>query len=86
MRRTRRGGIGHGRRLNLAKESRAAPETIHRMYPRLEEWRKVRRSVAPEGVFVSDMSRRLELWGRSVLCGAGAERTSYVLPRRPPES
>lgn len=50
-----------GGRLYLAKESRAAPETIHAMYPRLDEWRKVRRSVDPEGVFVSDMSRRLEL-------------------------
>ncbi|MFF1612361.1 FAD-binding protein [Amycolatopsis sp. NPDC058278] len=50
-----------GGRLYLAKESRASAETIRQMYPRLEEWRKVRQSVDPEGVFASDMSRRLEL-------------------------
>jgi len=31
------------------------------MYPRLDELRQVRRSVDPEGIFVSDMARRLEL-------------------------
>ncbi|MGZ4532878.1 MAG: FAD-binding protein [Mycobacteriaceae bacterium] len=48
-------------RLYLAKESRTTPETFAKMYPRLDEWRQVRRSVDPEGVFVSDMARRLEL-------------------------
>ncbi len=50
-----------GGRLYTAKESRTSPETFAKMYPRLEEWRKVRASVDPEGVFASDMSRRLEL-------------------------
>lgn len=50
-----------GGRLYFAKESRAAAETIQQMYPRLDEWRKVRDSVDPEGVFVSDLSRRLAL-------------------------
>lgn len=48
-------------RLYTAKDSRTSPETFARMYPRLEEWRKVRASVDPEGVFASDMSRRLAL-------------------------
>ena len=48
-------------RLYLAKESRTTPETFAAMYPRLDEWRAVRRSVDPDGVFVSDMARRLEL-------------------------
>ncbi len=48
-------------RLYLAKESRTTPEIFAAMYPRLDEWRQVRRSVDPEGIFVSDMARRLEL-------------------------
>lgn len=50
-----------GGRHYLAKESRTSAEAIRRGYPRLDEWRKVRAAVDPEGVFVSDMSRRLEL-------------------------
>ncbi|MFC5290670.1 FAD-binding protein [Actinokineospora guangxiensis] len=50
-----------GGRLYLAKESRTAPETFHSMYPRLDEWRKVRAAVDPDGLFTSDQSRRLGL-------------------------
>ncbi|NMI01558.1 FAD-binding oxidoreductase [Pseudonocardia acidicola] len=50
-----------GGRHYLAKESRTSPEAIRRGYPRLEEWKKVRAEVDPEGVFASDMARRLEL-------------------------
>ena len=53
--------LGAGGRLYLAKESRTSPETLHRMYPRLDEWRKVRASVDPHGTFASDLSRRLAL-------------------------
>ena len=53
--------LGAGGRLYLAKESRTSPETLHRMYPRLDEWRKVRASVDPHGTFASDLSRRLQL-------------------------
>ena len=48
-------------RLYLAKESRTTPQTFAAMYPRLDEWRQVRRSVDPQYIFVSDMARRLEL-------------------------
>lgn len=50
-----------GGRLYTAKDSRTSPETFAKMYPRLDDWRKIRRSVDPDGVFASDMSRRLEL-------------------------
>jgi decaprenylphospho-beta-D-ribofuranose 2-oxidase len=53
--------LAAGGRLYLAKESRTTPEAIERGYPRLDEWRKVRASVDPQGVFASDMSRRLSL-------------------------
>lgn len=50
-----------GGRLYLAKESRTAAATLHRMYPRLDEWRKQRAVADPDGIFASDLSRRLEL-------------------------
>ncbi|GHF59222.1 decaprenylphospho-beta-D-ribofuranose 2-oxidase [Amycolatopsis bartoniae] len=53
--------LAAGGRLYTAKDSRTTAEMFAKMYPRLDEWRKVRHSVDPEGVFASDMSRRLEL-------------------------
>ncbi|MFC9893095.1 FAD-binding protein [Nocardia sp. NPDC127579] len=50
-----------GGRLYTAKDSRTTAESFHKMYPRIDEWIKVRRSVDPTGVFMSDMARRLEL-------------------------
>jgi decaprenylphospho-beta-D-ribofuranose 2-oxidase len=50
-----------GGRLYLAKESRTSAAALHRMYPRIDEWRKVRAAADPAGVFASDLSRRLEL-------------------------
>jgi FAD/FMN-containing dehydrogenase len=53
--------LAAGGRLYTAKDSRTSAETFAAMYPRLDEWHKIRRSVDPEGIFVSDMSRRLAL-------------------------
>ncbi|GAB3222619.1 FAD-binding oxidoreductase [Mycolicibacterium hippocampi] len=50
-----------GGRLYTAKDSRTTAETFHAMYPRIDEWIALRRKVDPDGVFVSDMARRLEL-------------------------
>lgn len=53
--------LGAGGRLYLAKDSRARAETVHRMYPRIDDWRAVRARVDPHGVFTSDQARRLSL-------------------------
>jgi len=37
------------------------PELLPVMYPRLDDWREVRASVDPRGVFRSDLSERLGL-------------------------
>ncbi len=55
--------LSAGGRLYLAKDSRTSPATIAAMYPRLDEWRRVRNAADPDGVFVSDMARRLCLRG-----------------------
>ncbi|MET0758455.1 MAG: FAD-binding oxidoreductase [Mycobacterium sp.] len=50
-----------GGRLYTAKDSSTTAETFHAMYSRIDEWIAVRRKVDPNGVFASDMARRLEL-------------------------
>jgi len=50
-----------GGRLYTAKDSRTTAENFHAMYPRIDEWIAVRRKADPDGIFASDMARRLEL-------------------------
>ncbi|WP_197499399.1 FAD-binding oxidoreductase [Mycobacterium sp. 1245852.3] len=50
-----------GGRIYFAKDSRAKAHQIPQMYPRLDEWRAIRATTDPGGVFVSDVARRLEL-------------------------
>ncbi|MDH6281998.1 decaprenylphospho-beta-D-ribofuranose 2-oxidase [Prescottella agglutinans] len=50
-----------GGRLYTAKDSRTTAETFHAMYPRVAEWTAIRRRIDPNGVFLSDLGRRLEL-------------------------
>jgi len=53
--------LAEGGRIYLAKDARLAADDLSAMYPRLEDFRKVRADVDPHGVFVSDQSRRLVL-------------------------
>lgn len=53
--------VDAGGRLYLAKDSRVSPELIESMYPRIDEWRKVRHAADPGGAMVSDLARRLHL-------------------------
>ncbi|WP_040161872.1 FAD-binding oxidoreductase [Nigerium massiliense] len=50
-----------GGRLYTAKDSRTAAATFHAMYPEIDRWIATRRAIDPDGVFASDMARRLEL-------------------------
>ncbi|GAB2628554.1 FAD-binding oxidoreductase [Prescottella soli] len=50
-----------GGRLYTAKDSRTTAETFRAMYPRVDEWTAIRRRIDPNGVFLSDLGRRLEL-------------------------
>ena len=53
--------LSFGGRLYTAKDSRTTAATFHAMYPEIDDWIATRRRIDPEGVFVSDMARRLEL-------------------------
>ncbi len=50
-----------GGRHYLTKDSHTTPDAIRRGYPRLDEWKAVRAAVDPNGVWQSDLSRRLGL-------------------------
>ena len=53
--------LSAGGRVYLAKDSRVPPGVLAGMYPRLDEFLKLRAEVDPRGVFASDLSRRLSL-------------------------
>ena len=50
-----------GGRHYMAKDSHTTPDAIRRGYPRLAEWQAIRDGVDPDGVWQSDLGRRLGL-------------------------
>lgn len=53
--------LAAGGRVYLAKDGRMTESTLRACYPRLDEFRSIRRDVDPSGVFSSDLARRLDL-------------------------
>jgi decaprenylphospho-beta-D-ribofuranose 2-oxidase len=51
-------------RVYLAKDARVDRQQIEQMYPRIDEFRRVKQRVDPLNVMVSDLSRRLNLGGK----------------------
>ncbi|MHB8440230.1 MAG: FAD-binding protein [Acidimicrobiales bacterium] len=79
-----------GGRVYFAKDSRLRPDLLAAMYPALDRWREVRRSVDPDGLLASDLGRRLGLVeGPSAAAsgsagGAAPQATKRVRARRTP--
>ena len=55
--------LEHGGRTYLAKDSTLAPDTFHKMYPRLPEFERIKRELDPRNRFQSSLSRRLHIGG-----------------------
>jgi FAD/FMN-containing dehydrogenase len=53
--------LQHEGRVYLAKDARLGAAGFRRMYPRLDEWLRIKTQVDPENRFDSDLARRLEL-------------------------
>ena len=55
--------LQHGGRVYLAKDARLSAESFQAMYPRHEEWLKIKTEIDPQHRFSSSMSRRLNIGG-----------------------
>ena len=53
--------VNEGGRIYLAKDSRQSSKTFKKSYVRYEEWKSQKKILDPANIFVSDLSRRLEI-------------------------
>lgn len=53
--------LQHGGRVYLAKDARLSPDSFRKMYPRHDDWLKIKRQADPAGRFSSSLSRRLKM-------------------------
>ena len=53
--------MAHCGRVYLAKDARLDAETFRAMYPGFDRWLQVKRSIDPNNLFSSSLSRRLEM-------------------------
>ncbi len=53
--------LQHGGRVYLAKDARLSAESFRSMYPRYEEWLKIKSIIDPHNRFSSSLSRRLHI-------------------------
>ena len=53
--------LSNGGRVYLAKDARLKPDTFAAMYPRLEEWQKIKNKFDPQNCFDSDLAHRLQI-------------------------
>ena len=51
--------IKAGGRVYLAKDARLNRDSFNAMYPRIDEWREIKKKIDPENRFTSSMARRL---------------------------
>ncbi len=55
--------LDYSGRIYLAKDARMKADTFKSMYPELKMWQEVKYNLDPRGVFSSDLSRRLSIFG-----------------------
>ena len=53
--------LGAGGRIYLGKDAFVDADTFRQMYPRLDEWLELKREVDPDGIYASNLARRLQL-------------------------
>ena len=51
--------LQHGGRVYLAKDARLSAGSFRAMYPRYTEWLAIKKTVDPQNMFSSSLSRRL---------------------------
>ena len=57
--------LQYGGRVYLAKDARLSATSFRAMYPRYEEWRKIKKTIDPQNRFSSSLAHRLKISGES---------------------